>query len=71
MGTLSRLSIRQRKGAGYRDSTYHERREQAKKLGFLWGAYHFSTGGSVSDQVANFLTYAKPEDDELIHSIGN
>ncbi len=53
-------------GTGIRDSTYHDRREQAKKLGFLWGAYHFSTGGSVSDQVANFLTYAKPGDDELI-----
>jgi lysozyme len=53
-------------GTGIRDSTYHDRREQAKKLGFLWGAYHFSTGGSVSDQVANFLTYAKPEDNELI-----
>src|SRR5438046_6860209 len=53
-------------GTGIRDSTYHDRRKQAKKLGFLWGAYHFSTGGSVSDQVANFLTYAKPGDDELI-----
>jgi lysozyme len=53
-------------GATIRDSKYHERREEAKKLGFLWGAYHFSTGGSVSDQVDNFLTYARPEDDELI-----
>jgi lysozyme len=53
-------------GASVRDSKYHKRREAAKELGFLWGAYHFSTGGSVTDQVENFLSYAKPEDDELI-----
>jgi lysozyme len=53
-------------GATIRDSKYQQRREGAKELGFLWGAYHFSTGGSVADQVENFLTYAKPEDDELI-----
>jgi lysozyme len=53
-------------GARVRDSTYKARRKQAKQLGFLWGAYHFSTGESVADQVENFLTYAQPEDDELI-----
>jgi lysozyme len=53
-------------GATIRDSKYEERRDQAKALGFLWGAYHFSAGGSISDQVENFLTYAKPQDDELI-----
>jgi lysozyme len=53
-------------GATMRDSKYHQRRERAKELGFLWGGYHFSTGGSVSDQVENFLTYARPEDDDLI-----
>jgi lysozyme len=53
-------------GASVRDSTYHDRREQAKQLGFLWGSYHFSTGAPVADQVENYLSYAKPEDDELI-----
>lgn len=53
-------------GANIQDSKYHDRRQRAKDIGLLWGAYHFSTGGSVSDQVENFLTYAKPEDDELI-----
>jgi len=53
-------------GAAIRDSKYHERRQRAKQLGFLWGAYHFSTGGSVAEQVDNFLTYARPQDDELI-----
>ncbi|MGH8092024.1 MAG: glycoside hydrolase family 25 protein [Chthoniobacterales bacterium] len=53
-------------GATIRDSTYHQRRERAKALGLLWGAYHFSTGGSVTEQVENFLHYAQPGDDELI-----
>lgn len=53
-------------GATMRDSKYHLRRQRAKELGFLWGAYHFSTGGSVSAQVENFLAHARPEDDELI-----
>jgi lysozyme len=53
-------------GTGMRDSRYHERRQRAKQLGFLWGAYHFSTGASVTEQVENFLTHARPEDDELI-----
>jgi lysozyme len=53
-------------GATTRDSTYQARRQEAKAMGFLWGAYHFSSGGSVSDQVENFLTYARPEADELI-----
>jgi len=53
-------------GTSIQDSKYHDRRKAAKALGFLWGAYHFSTGASVSDQVENFLSYAKPEDDDLI-----
>ena len=53
-------------GATMRDSRYHQRRQRAKEIGFLWGAYHFSTGGPVSAQVDNFLTHARPEDDELI-----
>lgn len=53
-------------GTTVRDSKYHERKKEAKALGILWGAYHFSTGASVTDQVENFLSYAKPEEDELI-----
>ena len=53
-------------GTSIRDSRYHQRRQEAKDLGLLWGAYHFSTGASVADQVENFLTYAQPTDDELI-----
>lgn len=53
-------------GATVQDSTYTDRRKQAKDLGFLWGSYHFSTGAPVADQVGNYLSYAKPTDDELI-----
>jgi lysozyme len=53
-------------GVSFRDSRYHERREAARSLGLLWGAYHFSTGASVADQVENFLTHCRPEDDDLI-----
>ena len=53
-------------GASFQDSTYKSRRDKAKQLGFLWGAYHFSTGETVADQVENFLSFTKPSDDELI-----
>jgi lysozyme len=53
-------------GTHFRDSKYHERKQEAKALGLLWGAYHFSTGAPVTDQVENFLSFAKPENDELI-----
>lgn len=53
-------------GVTVRDSTYQDRRARAKELGFLWGSYHFSTGAPVADQVGNYLSYARPEDDELI-----
>lgn len=53
-------------GTGVKDDKYHERRKIAKDAGLLWGAYHFSSGANVADQVKNFLSYAQPEDDELI-----
>jgi len=53
-------------GGSFMDHLYHQRRIAAKNLGLLWGAYHFSTGESVADQVHYFLAYAKPEEDELI-----
>lgn len=53
-------------GTGIKDKKYHARKEKAKAMGFLWGAYHFSTGESVTDQVENFLSFAVPGDDELI-----
>lgn len=42
-------------GSNIRDSKYYKRSEEAKRLGFLWGGYHFSTGEPVVNQVENFL----------------
>ncbi len=53
-------------GGTYKDSEYHDKKAEAKAKGFLWGAYHFSSGVSVTNQVDNFLSYAQPEDDDLI-----
>jgi lysozyme len=53
-------------GSKIKDYLYHERREKARRTGFLRGGYHFSTAESVVSQVENFLSYAIPEDDELI-----
>lgn len=53
-------------GQTYKDGHYHNNKAKAKAQGFLWGAYHFSSGGSVTNQVNHFLDYAQPEDDEVI-----
>jgi lysozyme len=53
-------------GATFQDSEYKERKRIAKEMGFLWGAYHFSTGADVRDQVENFLLQAEPDAEDLI-----
>ena len=53
-------------GATVQDAEYRKRRDKAKALGLLWGAYHYSSGVSVTDQVANFITQAQPEDEDVI-----
>src|SRR5206468_10736218 len=47
-------------------SEYRKRRDKAKGLGLLWGAYHYSSGVSVSDQVANFVEQAEPDENDVI-----
>ena len=47
-------------------TTYQERRVEAKRRGFLWGGYHFTHGGDVAAQVNTFLDAARFSDDELI-----
>lgn len=42
-------------GIKVKDNRYRDRRDQALEMGFLWGAYHFSTAEDVKDQVKNFL----------------
>lgn len=52
-------------GTGYTDPTYVDQQKAAKAAGLLWGAYHFADGADVNGQVANFLSYACPDPDEL------
>lgn len=53
-------------GATFRDKAFRERRDKARAAGLLWGSYHFSSGRPPADQVANYLAFADPADDELI-----
>jgi lysozyme len=53
-------------GGSVRDEEYSARRQIAKDMGFLWGAYHYASGTSVTDQVQNFLEYASPIDSDFI-----
>ena len=53
-------------GATVQDAEFAERRAQARELGLLWGAYHYASGASVSDQVENFLQQALPGDADLV-----
>ena len=53
-------------GATVRDAEYRRRRDKAKALGLLWGAYHYSSGVSVTDQVANFIEHAQPQENDVI-----
>ena len=53
-------------GTHFRDNEYRERKQRAKDMGFLWGAYHFSSAGNVLDQVEHFLTVAEPDESDLV-----
>ena len=48
------------------DLKYAERREEAKKRGYKWGAYHFGRPGDPIKQADFFLETAKPTADELM-----
>ena len=48
------------------DRKYAERREEAKKRGYNWGAYHFGRPGDPIKQADFFLKTVRPADDELI-----
>ena len=48
------------------DRKYAERREEAKKRGYRWGAYHFGRPGDPIKQADFFLKTVRPADDELI-----
>jgi len=48
------------------DRKYAERRDEAKKRGYKWGAYHFGKPGDPIKQADFFLKTVKPEKDDLI-----
>jgi len=48
------------------DRKYAERREEAKRRGYKWGAYHFGRPGDPIKQADFFLKTVRPADDELI-----
>jgi lysozyme len=48
------------------DKKYVERRDEAKKRGYKWGAYHLGKPGDPIKQADFFLNTAKPAADELI-----
>jgi GH25 family lysozyme M1 (1,4-beta-N-acetylmuramidase) len=48
------------------DPAYFERKEEAKKRGYLWGSYHWGVAGNPEKQADYYLDTVKPENDELI-----
>jgi GH25 family lysozyme M1 (1,4-beta-N-acetylmuramidase) len=48
------------------DRKYIERRDEAKKRGYKWGAYHFGKPGDPIKQADFFLDTVKPMADDLI-----
>jgi GH25 family lysozyme M1 (1,4-beta-N-acetylmuramidase) len=48
------------------DRKYAERRDEAKKRGYKWGAYHLGKPGEPLKQADFFLETAKPAADDLI-----
>jgi GH25 family lysozyme M1 (1,4-beta-N-acetylmuramidase) len=48
------------------DKKYAERKIEAKKRGYKWGAYHYGKPGDPIKQADFFLETAKPEPDDLI-----
>src|ERR1700686_3425309 len=49
-----------------RDRKYAERRDEAKRRGYKWGAYHLGKAGDPIKQADFFLDTARPAADELI-----
>jgi lysozyme len=48
------------------DRKYAERRDEAKKRGYKWGAYHFGKPGDPIKQADFFLDTVKPTTDDLM-----
>jgi len=48
------------------DRKYAERRDEAKRRGYKWGAYHFGKPGDPAKQADFFLETVKPTGEDLI-----
>src|SRR5713101_7717830 len=48
------------------DRKYFERRDEAKKRGYKWGAYHFGKPGDPIKQADFFLETVKPGKNDLL-----
>ncbi len=48
------------------DRKYAERKIEAKKRGYKWGAYHYGKPGDPIKQADFFLATVKPDEDDLI-----
>lgn len=53
-------------GTDFKDDTYWKSRDRALAAGLLWGSYHFGDASDLEKQINNYLTFAKPEYNELI-----
>jgi lysozyme len=61
------VAIIHRATTGFRaDQKYAERKIEAKKRGYKWGAYHFGKPGDPIKQADFFLETVKPEPDDLV-----
>jgi len=61
------VAIIHRATIGFRaDAKYAERKIEAKKRGYKWGAYHYGKAGEALKQADFFLATVKPEVDDLL-----
>src|SRR5215813_11985912 len=61
------VAIIHRATIGFRsDAKYAERKIEAKKRGYKWGAYHYGKPGDPIKQADFFLEIVRPEADDLL-----
>ena len=60
---LCKIAWRQHKAE---EELFLTRRHLAKSMGLKWGSYHLGRAGNPIQQALHYLSYAKPEKDELI-----
>jgi lysozyme len=53
-------------GVSYVDRKYSDRRDEAKELGFLWGAFHYALHDSWEAQVDHFLETVQATASDLV-----